>query len=168
MDLEKVERRIFLYFDGVRTVKADPLVLHRRLVAAFQGRDIGKLYESLKVAGDLAEAIEKGRTVPDSDAMQINKLASEAAQELAKGASEIFGIKSLEEDEATGLTEEERVALITSLVNYLSGVKKNTGPMPNGAEPTDSSANSATNAGSDSGSTGSVSTTRRQRRSKKD
>lgn len=129
------ERMIFSYFDGGKVVRADPMVLERKLMA---------------VGPELNIDIKVSRS--------ISKDAPESHKRMLEKLRDIFGVKSLEEG---GLTEVETVSLFEHYLWYTDTLKKNSsltvtsptgtsapsGPSSDGSPPTSSS--------SASGSTGS-------------
>lgn len=134
------ERLIYRYFDGRRTVAADPQVLYKRLMA---------------VGPELSIDITVAQS-PSQDAAK----ASDAAVAKIRG---IFGLKPLEEG---GLTEIEAGNLLDHFVAYCEAVKKNSrtpatsapsSPAP--SPPASAAGGPATASSSGSGSTASGAST---------
>lgn len=93
------ERKIYSYFDGEKTVKADPMALYKKIAG------IGpELSIDIKVAQSRSKDNVKAHT---------------QAMEKVRG---IFNIKPFEEG---GLTEAELQALLDHFLTYCEGVKKN-------------------------------------------
>jgi len=93
------QRLIYHYFNGNKVVSADPMILHRKMMAKAPD-----LYIDSKVA-----------TFPNKDSGQ-------AQINLTKNIREIFGVKPLDEG---GLTELETAELWKSFLIYCEWVKKN-------------------------------------------
>ena len=130
------ERKIFSYFDGERTVKADPLALYKRVM------DKGP---SLSI--DIAVSSSQ------------SKDAAKAQKELVENIRKIFNVKSLtNEIECVGtLTDTEVLNLLDMFMDYTADVKKNSKTLPTTATTTPLSTTSkndqATTSTMDSGST---------------
>jgi hypothetical protein len=129
------ERLLYSYFDGTKMVKADPLVLYKKMM------DIGpELSINIKIS---------------SSPM---KEAGKAYADMVEQIRGIFGIKILEEG---GLTELETAALLDHFLVYCDTVKKNSRFSPisstsSEAAPVSSVDDQPTPSFSDSGSTASA------------
>lgn len=93
------ERKIYSYYDGSKVVKADPMVIFKKIM-------------------DKAPEISIEMSVSTS----ISKDASKAHNDLIKRLRGIFNIKSLEEG---GLSEAESIELFDHFMSYIDEVKKN-------------------------------------------
>ena len=107
---EPKQRLIYKYFNGDKIVSADPMILHRKMMAKAPD-----LYIDSKVA-----------TFPNKD-------SGKAQVALTKNIREIFGVKPLDEG---GLTELETAELWKSFLIYCEWVKKNWNPPPTSPEGT--------------------------------
>lgn len=92
------ERLLYKYFDGMKTITADPMVLYRRLME--KGTDLSL---DMQVASSMSKDRFKARV------SMIEKIRF------------IFSIKSLEEG---GLTEAECENLIDHFVSWCENLKK--------------------------------------------
>jgi len=129
------QRAIYTYFDGVSLVRADPLVLYKRMM------DVG-----LELSVDMKVSVSASKDAKRHHDEMIRKLRN------------IFNVPPL--DAKGGLTEGEVVQLLDHFLLYCEGVKKNS---PTSATtPTVTAASTSTSGGSpptpnisDSGSTAS-------------
>lgn len=97
------ERLIYHYFDGTKMIRADPLVLWRRV------SDVGpELSNDIQVAES------------------ISKNAKKAQQEVIQKLCKIFGVKEL--DQEGGLTETDITRLFYHFMNYMDVLKKKVKP----------------------------------------
>lgn len=121
-------REIFVYWDGSRLRGIDPMLALRALHSH-------EIYNP-ETHPILAEQ--------DDGAMQI----------MVQAGRDVFGLKPYEYRKG-GLTETETVSLMVRFTLYLTELKKSTNPSPTSPASTEPppSDQSATNAGSDSGST---------------
>lgn len=132
------QRLIYRYFDGKRTVKADPLILYKRL---------------MEVSPELS--IDAKVSLSDL------KDAPKAHDALIAKVQKIFDLKPLCDG---GLTQVEAINLLVHFIEYTGMLKKNSSPPATSATvqslPTESSQekNPLTDSGLDSGSTGQEST----------
>ena len=103
------ERKIFSYFDGEKTVKADPVALYRRVM-------------------DKGPSLSIDMSVSTS----ASKDAEKAQKELVDNVRTIFNVKPLaNEIECTGtLTDTEVLYLLDQFMDYASDVKKNSKTLP--------------------------------------
>lgn len=124
-------RAIFRFWDGMRERVADPLVIHRAL---------------------MAHPEFNWETTPALIDVDDDKISTDAIRVTADGVRSAFGVPSLE---AGGLTEMELVHLLVQFTSYLADLKKSIGSPPTSPEPTGSapSGTSTTRPASDSGST---------------
>jgi hypothetical protein len=151
------ERKIYSYFDGQGTVKADPMVLWKK----YRGMkaDIDSNY-------DLANAGPKLASDPNLKGEAYEKITRDLREKARKGhdryielVRELFGVKTLAEG---GLTDGEADDLIDHFLWYVFELKKNTprtattatGSSPTSPPPTSGAENPPTKPTSDSGSTG--------------
>lgn len=105
-------RLIYTYFDGQKKIKADPMVLWRKL------KDVsGDLHAHSSVA--FAPFEVKGK--------------QEALAKVAEYSRKIFGVKPIEDE---GLTEKECIDLLHHFWRYCDGVKKNSKDLPTPSEET--------------------------------
>lgn len=93
------ERLIYSYFNGEKVIRADPLILERKLMS---------------VGPELAIDIKVSRS--------ISQDAAKSHTEVVKKIRDIFNVKPLEEG---GLTEVETVSLLEHYLEYTDSVKKN-------------------------------------------
>ena len=112
------EREIYEYFDGDKLVKADPMVIYKRIMA--RGQEIS-------VDITVARSPMKG--------------ADKAHDSLIKKIREVFNVKPLSEG---GLTEQETMDLFDDFLVYVDAIKKNTTPPPDLPEETSPSTSSPT------------------------
>lgn len=124
-------RAIFRFWDGTRERCADPLVVHRALMAHPEFD-----WEKTPVLMDVDD----------------QRVASDAMRVTAAGVRDAFGIPSLE---SGGLTEAECVQVLILFNLFLDRVKKNIGSPPTSLPATESafSGTSTTKPASDCGST---------------
>ncbi|MDE2098090.1 MAG: hypothetical protein KGL39_12625 [Patescibacteria group bacterium] len=104
------ERLIYHYYDGIKTVSADPLRLYRQMM------DVGP---------ELSVEIKVSRSA--------SKDASKAHVDAIKHIRSIFDIKPYEEG---GLTEVECLQLLDHFWIYTGHLKKNSSPSPTSVEAT--------------------------------
>lgn len=104
------EREIYEYFDGDKIVKADPMVLYKRVMA-----------KGPEIAIDM------------SVARSPLKAAGKAHDDLIRKIRDIFNVKPLD---VGGLTEQETMDLFDDFLIYVDAVKKNTTPPPTSQEGT--------------------------------
>lgn len=104
------ERLIYSYHTGERVVRADPLVLYRRV---------------------MDEGPELAVDIKVSQSPMAGAGAAQGA--VAARVRRMFGLKPLADG---GLGEVECVELLDHFLEYCSGVKKNTGPTPTSAAAT--------------------------------
>lgn len=127
------ERLLYQYFDGKGLVRADPMVLYKRM---------------MERGPELAVDIQVSQSP--------SKSAGKAYSDMVEKVRQIF---SLAPYEAGGLTELEAVELLYHFMTYTGMLKKNSSPSPTSAEATSavcepsSAENPATPPSSDSGST---------------
>ena len=112
-------RAIFRFWDGTRERVADPLVIHRAL---------------------MAHPEFNWETTPALIDVDDQRVASDALCVTAAGVRDAFGIPSLE---SGGLTEAECVQVLIRFNLFLDGVKKNIGSPPT-SQPATGSASSET------------------------
>lgn len=133
------ERMIYSYWDGQKTVHADPMVLYKRMMT--HGAELSV---DMKVS------------------QSASKDAGKAHDSMVQKVREIFVVKTLEEG---GLAELEVLELLDHFLLYCEDVKKNSNLSPISPTPTppptapSSAGPSATASSSDSGSTANVSNT---------
>lgn len=131
------ERAIFAYFNGLRTVRADPVVLERRLAATCP--DLHKLCALL----DLPSADIPGG-VPSSMMARAAADQAKAIERLAVAVREAFGCPPLDES-GKGLTESECLTLLAEYQDFVADLIEDGAPFPIGPGLTGSSpAQSAT------------------------
>ena len=124
------KREIFSFWDGMRTRKADPVVLYRGMAT----------HPEYNLERDVP-ATADGDPAAHRLTVQVVR--------------EVFGVKPWTEGE-DGLTERETVDLLWQFNDYLESLKKSTSPNPTlrpATEPPSSDQGSPTSAESDSGST---------------
>lgn len=108
-------RRIFVYSDGERTRRADPMSLQRAIA-------------------------EHPVWVPARDLPLITKddeFGREALRDSLQGIRDVFGLKPLSDD-GRGLTEDETFGVWNSFIAFCLALKKNIGTPPSLPEHTDS------------------------------
>lgn len=133
------ERLIWSYFDGIRQVRADPLVLWKRLMD--QGPELSI---DIKVAGS------------------ASKDAGKASDAVTRKIRDIFSLQPLKnglEVEGT-LTDAECCDLLDTFMEWCESIKKKSRPSVTSSRPTEDSTSSSaegptTEPSSGSGSTGS-------------
>ena len=107
-DFTPRDRLIFEYFDGVKTVKADPMLIYRRIVA--KGANL---------------------TIPLKVAFSASKDAPKAYDEVIQHVREIFSLKAPDGlDVSDTLAESEVVRLFDRFWSWVDDIKKNTSPIP--------------------------------------
>ena len=104
------ERLIYSYWNGEKIVKADPMVLYKKLVT------IGPDLEA-----DMLGARSKSKKAMEYHDGVIKKLRN------------LFGVKSFEEG---GLTEQETLSLYDHFQDYVGVIKKNGNPSATSQEET--------------------------------
>jgi len=107
------ERLIYSYFDGTKTVRVDPIVLHRKI---------------------MAKAPELDNDIKAAECPVPNSFTEIARKSLLKNLREIFSVREL--DQEGGLTETETTDLFSHFMNFCHEQKKNTSPTPTSSGPT--------------------------------
>lgn len=111
------ERMIYVYWDGEKEIKSDPLTLYKRVM------DSGpEMSVNLKVSSS-----------PSKDASVHHDC-------LVKKVREIFKLKSLDDG---GLTEMEAIGLLDHFLSYCAAIKKNSSQSAMLSNPTVDSTNSS-------------------------
>lgn len=133
------ERQIYVYFDGERLVKSDPMVLHKRVM------DVGP-----ELSVDMKVAYSEMKGSKDAHDKMVQKIRG------------IFSIKRYEDG---GLTERECIELLDHFLYYEDVQKKTWNPPPTPptatppSSPPSSEGGPPTPSSTDSGSTGEGSST---------
>ncbi len=128
------ERQIFRYFNGTRTIAADPLVLSREL--ARQCPDLDKIVLLLKLP-------ESAAGIPENLARQALDHRDRALVQLVRVTRSVFRIADFDQDGA-GLTERECLALLASYQEFVTQVQEDALPLAIGPGDTGSPAQSIT------------------------
>jgi hypothetical protein len=123
------DRRIFEYFDGKRTIKADPMAIERRFFAAIPpGDNVDNVFRDAFIK--LTDLNEESRAITQS------QIIEPAWEKLIVAGRAAFRVAELDED-GVGLTESETIDLIENYFSWRDGLKKKDEPTPNGSEPSD-------------------------------
>lgn len=105
------ERMIYVYFDGRKDVKADPMILYRRLMD-----------RRMELSSDIKAAFSGSP-----------KFAAKAYTKMIDNIREIFQVKPLDEG---GLTEPEAGDLLAHFMDWTEDLKKNSRMFPTPATET--------------------------------
>lgn len=135
------ERLIYQYFNGREAVRADPMLLYKKLMEVGPELDI-----DIKVANS-----------PSKD-------ANKAYESMVAKIRQVFDLKPLADG---GLTETETVELLDHFIRYNESIKKKvkTSPTSSTSLAASATANSATNGSTACGSAASVASTSRPKSS---
>lgn len=136
-------RGLFIFWDGRRYRRVDPMVIARNLWAAQVAKEVspGK-FEPMPF-----ESLESLKLVKSAVGTKIQQ----GYAEIAEAVREAFELRHFENG---GLSENECQLLLARFEDYLGDVKKNGSNSPTGSDSTNASPDgSATNSNSDSGST---------------
>jgi hypothetical protein len=125
---DKEKREIFPYFNGVRDIKGDPIVIERAFNAALKGEDIAVLFKSaFSGLNDVHESLREATT---------NSVILPARQKLLDASYVAFRIKPPDEDgNVDGLSEEEVLDVLDAFNLWVIEQKKGQPSLPNSSEP---------------------------------
>lgn len=118
------ERRIFRFNEGSRKRAVDPLSTYRKLIS-FPGLNLAADIRAVEMLSkmDLTEA-------PDPINLQIEADGMTSFNRVIAAARHAFGVTDFNEDDESGLTDEEVMDVFRDFMEFFLVVKKNTNTLP--------------------------------------
>ena len=127
-----MNRNIFTYNNGKREVKADPLEIDLRWAEACSKTDVKSIMDRFNGPPWYADPSlikdgkYRGAEITDEMFAFASRQNREAMQELIPLICEMFGVKTVRDDEENGMTYAELLAAFGEYWTYVDSLKKNT------------------------------------------